>query len=249
MNNKKLEDMIRNAIDMDFEDISDKLTEYNYINKSISKKKMPVKLCISLCTIIILISLSFYYINITSNIKNFDDKENNIVYVNEINYKNLSGTISLEIENNLNKSSISLDELSKKINYNFNIKGAEISTIYCKNNLSNNEEIEQYEITYKYDSNFIYVNVKSNAYPMFSTETIDSWKENIDNKSIKVSKINNKELTIIQNLDNNKFISEYYDDNVNNYRTKIIINSVGFSFESYNLDFDKFVFFIENFIK
>lgn len=249
MNNKKLEDMIRNAIDMDFEDISDKLTEYNYINKSISKKKMPVKLCISLCTIIILISLSFYYINITSNIKNFDDKENNIVYVNEINYKNLSGTISLEIENNLNKSLISLDELSKKINYNFNIKGAEISTIYCKNNLSNNEEIEQYEITYKYDSNFIYVNVKSNAYPTFSTETIDSWKENIDNKSIKVSKINNKELTIIQNLDNNKFISEYYDDNVNNYRTKIIINSVGFSFESYNLDFDKFVFFIENFIK
>lgn len=249
MNNKKLEDMIRNAIDMDFEDISDKLTEYNYINKSISKKKMPVKLCISLCTIIILISLSFYYINITSNIKNFDDKENNIVYVNEINYKNLSGTISLEIENNLNKSLISLDELSKKINYNFNIKGAEISTIYCKNNLSNNEEIEQYEITYKYDSDFIYVNIKSNAYPTFSTETIDSWKENIDNKSIKVSKINNKELTIIQNLDNNKFISEYYDDNVNNYRTKIIINSVGFSFESYNLDFDKFVFFIENFIK
>lgn len=249
MSNKKLEDMIRNAIDMDFEDISDKLTEYNYINKSISKKKMPVKLCISLCTIIILISLSFYYINITSNIKNFDDKENNIVYVNEINYKNLSGTISLEIENNLNKSSISLDELSKKINYNFNIKGAEISTIYCKNNLSNNEEIEQYEITYKYDSNFIYVNVKSNVYPTFSTETIDSWKENTDNKSIKVSKINNKELTIIQNLDNNKFISEYYDDNVNNYRTKIIINSVGFSFESYNLDFDKFVFFIENFIK
>lgn len=249
MNNKKLEDMIRNAIDMDFEDISDKLTEYNYINKSISKKKMPVKLCISLCTIIILISLSFYYINITSNIKNFDDKENNIVYVNEINYKNLSGTISLEIENNLNKSSISLDELTKKINYNFNIKGAEISTIYCKNNLSNNEEIEQYEITYKYDSDFIYVNIKSNAYPTFSTETIDSWKENIDNKSIKVSKINNKELTIIQNLDNNKFISEYYDDNVNNYRTKIIINSVGFSFESYNLDFDKFVFFIENFIK
>ena len=249
MNNKKLEDMIRNAIDMDFEDISDKLTEYNYINKSISKKKMPVKLCISLCTIIILISLSFYYINITSNIKNFDDKENNIVYVNEINYKNLSGTISLEIENNLNKSSISLDELTKKINYNFNIKGAEISTIYCKNNLSNNEEIEQYEITYKYDSDFIYVNIKSNAYPTFSTETIDSWKENIDNKSIKVSKINNKELTIIQNLDNNKFISEYYDDNVNNYRTKIIINSIGFSFESYNLDFDKFVFFIENFIK
>lgn len=249
MNNKKLEDMIRNAIDMDFEDISDKLTEYNYINKSISKKKMPVKLCISLCTIIILISLSFYYINITSNIKNFDDKENNIVYVNEINYKNLSGTISLEIENNLNKSSISLDELSKKINYNFNIKGAEISTIYCKNNLSNNEEIEQYEITYKYDSNFIYVNVKSNVYPTFSTETIDSWKENTDSKSIKVSKINNKELTIIQNLDNNKFISEYYDDNVNNYRTKIIINSIGFSFESYNLDFDKFVFFIENFIK
>lgn len=249
MNNKKLEDMIRNAIDMDFEDISDKLTEYNYINKSISKKKMPVKLCISLCTIIILISLSFYYINITSNIKNFDDKENNIVYVNEINYKNLSGTISLEIENNLNKSSISLDELSKKINYNFNIKGAEISTIYCKNNLSNNEEIEQYEITYKYDSNFIYVNVKSNVYPTFSTETIDSWKENTDSKNIKVSKINNKELTIIQNLDNNKFISEYYDDNVNNYRTKIIINSIGFSFESYNLDFDKFVFFIENFIK
>lgn len=249
MSNKKLEDMIRNAIDIDFEDISDKLTEYNYINKSISKKKMPVKLCISLCTIIILISLSFHYINITSNIKNFDDKENNIVYVNEINYKNLSGTTSLEIENNLNKSSISLDELTKKINYNFNIKGAEILTIYCKNNLSNNEEIEQYEITYKYDSNFIYVNVKSNAYPTFSTETIDSWKENIDNKSIKVSKINNKELTIIQNLDNNKFISEYYDDNVNNYRTKIIINSIGFSFESYNLDFDKFVFFIENFIK
>ncbi len=249
MSNKKLEDMIRNAIDMDFEDISDKLTEYNYINKSISKKKMPVKLCISLCTIIILISLSFYYINITSNIKNFDDKENNIVYVNEINYKNLSGTISLEIENNLNKSSISLDELSKKINYNFNIKGAEISTIYCKNNLSNNEEIEQYEITYKYDSNFIYVNVKSNVYPTFSTETIDSWKENTDSKNIKVSKINNKELTIIQNLDNNKFINEYYDDNVNNYRTKIIINSIGFSFESYNLDFDKFVFFIENFIK
>ncbi len=249
MSNKKLEDMIRNAIDMDFEDISDKLTEYNYINKSISKKKMTVKLCISLCTIIILISLSFYYINITSNIKNFDDKENNIVYVNEINYKNLSGTISLEIENNLNKSSISLDELSKKINYNFNIKGAEISTIYCKNNLSNNEEIEQYEITYKYDSNFIYVNVKSNVYPTFSTETIDSWKENTDSKNIKVSKINNKELTIIQNLDNNKFINEYYDDNVNNYRTKIIINSIGFSFESYNLDFDKFVFFIENFIK
>lgn len=249
MNNKKLEDMIRNAIDMDFEDISDKLTEYNYINKSISKKKMPVKLCISLCTIIILISLSFHYINITSNIKNFDDKENNIVYVNEINYKNLSGTTSLEIENNLNKSSISLDELTKKINYNFNIKGAEILTIYCKNNLSNNEEIEQYEITYKYDSNFIYVNVKSNAYPTFSTETFDSWKENTDSKSIKVSKINNKELTIIQNLDNNKFISEYYDDNVNNYRTKIIINSIGFSFESYNLDFDKFVFFIENFIK
>ena len=249
MSNKKLEDMIRNAIDMDFEDISDKLTEYNYINKSISKKKMPVKLCISLCTIIIVISLSFYYINITSNIKNFDDKENNIVYVNEINYKNLSGTISLEIENNLNKSSISLDELSKKINYNFNIKGAEISTIYCKNNLSNNEEIEQYEITYKYDSNFIYVNVKSNVYPTFSTETIDSWKENTDSKNIKVSKINNKELTIIQNLDNNKFINEYYDDNVNNYRTKIIINSIGFSFESYNLDFDKFVFFIENFIK
>lgn len=249
MSNKKLEDMIRNAIDIDFEDISDKLTEYNYINKSISKKKMPVKLCISLCTIIILISLSFHYINITSNIKNFDDKENNIVYVNEINYKNLSGTTSLEIENNLNKSSISLDELTKKINYNFNIKGAEILTIYCKNNLSNNEEIEQYEITYKYDSNFIYVNVKSNAYPTFSTETIDSWKENTDSKSIKVSKINNKELTIIQNLDNNKFISEYYDDNVNNYRTKIIINSIGFSFESYNLDFDKFVFFIENFIK
>ena len=249
MSNKKLEDMIRNAIDMDFEDISDKLTEYNYINKSISKKKMTVKLCISLCTIIILISLSFYYINITSNIKNFDDKENNIVYVNEINYKNLSGPISLEIENNLNKSSISLDELSKKINYNFNIKGAEISTIYCKNNLSNNEEIEQYEITYKYDSNFIYVNVKSNVYPTFSTETIDSWKENTDSKNIKVSKINNKELTIIQNLDNNKFINEYYDDNVNNYRTKIIINSIGFSFESYNLDFDKFVFFIENFIK
>lgn len=249
MSNKKLEDMIRNAIDIDFEDISDKLTEYNYINKSISKKKMPVKLCISLCTIIILISLSFHYINITSNIKNFDDKENNIVYVNEINYKNLSGTTSLEIENNLNKSSISLDELTKKINYNFNIKGAEILTIYCKNNLSNNEEIEQYEITYKYDSNFIYVNVKSNAYPTFSTETIDSWKENTDSKSIKVSKINNKELTIIQNLDNNKFISEYYDDNVNNYRTKIIINSIGFSFESYNLDFDKFVFFIENFIE
>lgn len=249
MSNKKLEDMIRNAIDMDFEDISDKLTEYNYINKSISKKKMTVKLCISLCTIIILISLSFYYINITSNIKNFDDKENNIVYVNEINYKNLSGTTSLEVENNLNKSSISLDELSKKINYNFNIKGTEISTIYCKNNLSNNEEIEQYEITYKYDSNFIYVNVKSNVYPTFSTETIDSWKENTDSKSIKVSKINNKEVTIIQNLDNNKFISEYYDDNVNNYRTKIIINSIGFSFESYNLDFDKFVFFIENFIK
>ena len=249
MSNKKLEDMIRNAIDMDFEDISDKLTEYNYINKSISKKKMTVKLCISLCTIIILISLSFYYINITSNIKNFDDKENNIVYVNEINYKNLSGTTSLEVENNLNKSSISLDELSKKINYNFNIKGTEISTIYCKNNLSNNEEIEQYEITYKYDSNFIYVNVKSNVYPTFSTETIDSWKENTDSKSIKVSKINNKEVTIIQNLDNNKFISEYYDDNVNNYRTKIIINSIGFYFESYNLDFYKFVFFIENFIK
>lgn len=249
MSNKKLEDMIRNAIDMDFEDISDKLTEYNYINKSISKKKMPVKLCISLCTIIILISLSFHYININSNIKNFDDKENNIVYVNEINYKNLSGTINLEIENNLNKSSISLDELSKKINYNFNVKGAEISTIYCNNNLYNNEEIEQCEITYKYDSNFIYVNIKSNAYPTFSTETIDSWKKNTDSKSIKVSKINNKELTIIQNLDNKEFISEYYDDNVNNYRTKIIINSIGFSFESYNLDYEKFVFFIKNFIK
>lgn len=244
MNNKKLEDMIKNGIDIEFEDISKKLSSISNEKKII--KKMPLRLCISLCIIILLISISFQYVTDFSNNKE-DIKENNILYVNEINYKTLSGMINSEIENDLSINYISLKEMSKIFSYDFNLDEDKISTLYCKTNSQNNE-IEQCELIYEHNEKLIYINIKYNNYPTFTTELLDSWDENIKNEDLVISKIKDKDLIIIKNLDNNKFISTYYNDNVSNYRTKIMIENLGISFESYDIPLETFVSYIEKFI-
>lgn len=245
MSSKKIEKIIKDSIDIEFEDITNNLlNQYNYTNKKERKKVLSLRVCTSLCMILIICVIS-QYINRPQNNQKLLENNKNELYVNEINYRTRSELMNFEI--NISQGfSKSYEDLSKIFNYDLHLNENNISSIICKNNSFNNE-VDQCEIIYRYNSNNIYINIKNNNYPTFTTEMIDSWNENI-NESLKVSTIKNNKLIIIQNLDNNKFISQYYNDEVLNYRTKIMINNVGISFESYKTELDNFVSCIEEII-
>lgn len=245
MSSKKIENIIKNSIDIEFEDITNNLIEqYIYANENKRKKMMLLRICTSLYMIII-ICISVHFTDLSQKNNNLLDGNKNEIYVNEINYKTPDEYMNLEINTNqvIDKT---YEELSTMFHYDLNLNKDNIVSILCKNNSFNNE-IEQCEITYTYNSGIIYINVKNDSYPTFTTETVDGWEENIKQK-LKISKIKDREVIIIQNLDNNKFISQYYDDEVLNFRTKIMMNDVGISFESYKIDLDTFVLCLEKII-
>lgn len=232
MNNKKIKSIIKSGIDLEFEDISDKLKNYDY--KSTNKNHRIFKLCICLSCIIILISISFHLFNPT-----------NKIYINNINYfENTNalydGMYKYSVhELNENAYQPSKEELLKK--YKINLNSKNISDIIC---IYNQNKEEQCNIKYIKDSNLIYVNIKKDTLPTFTNESYDNWYKNTNNRNFKISTINNKKLIIIKNNNSQTFIEDYINKNTSNFRTKFMLNDTGVAIEYYGVNIDKFINFI-----
>lgn len=232
MNDKELEKFVKNSINIDFKDISNELLKYQY--QSQNKKPKILKYCMCLCSIVLIISI--YFIN-KINYK----EQMNILKLNKIDYK-YNNLILYEQNNNNLVTSISLDKLTEIFNYNLNISN--INQILCT---YENENLKQCNILYNFNEATIYINMSKGTLPTFINEPIDSWDKNINN-DLEYSVINDFSLIIIENLNEENFIDRYRNKNTNNYQTKFMLNNIGFSIESYGLDFKTFISYVEKII-
>ena len=67
------------------------------------------------------------------------------------------------------------------------------------------------------------------AFPLFDDEINDKWEVYIKENNFLISKINDFNLIIVQNT-NNEF---------NNYKTKFIIEKIGISIDSYDMNLEE----------
>lgn len=229
MNKKKTADIIKKSIYLKFEDITDKLTVDNSLNK---KYRKPIfKYCTSLCVIVTAAVILLIY-----GIYNNRDVDNtlDLLQINQIEYRNFDDLIKYE-KVYYSPKLLTFKELHHLFEYNINLEESKISNISCNLDINTNELI-QCNISYSVGYGLILISIKQKNLPTFETETVDTWEQNTFSKNLKVSSIGNYEIIILKNTNNSSYIKEYYNKDVINYKTKFMIHDIGITIDSYNVD-------------
>lgn len=234
MNNKKIEKFIKDNIKLDFNDISNELSNYKFDEKK--PKSYIYKYCAVFGVAIVLFISTLVFINLNSETNNFsDENKKDILVANNGEYNNYYNSVALEIDKSEYDYEASYEELNKKFSLSLNKKN--ILSIKCNNENDSN----QCNIVYIYKDKKIYINVQNGSIPKFTSEIEENWNTNLANNQIRYSTINNRTFAIINNTNRETYISEYYNNtNVSNFRTKFKYNSIGYSLESYEHSLNEF---------
>ncbi|MDD3452679.1 MAG: hypothetical protein PHN42_00155 [Bacilli bacterium] len=238
MSSKKLKKIINDSINIESKEFLSNLLNNSEIKNVRIIRKERTKLVFRFAMFILLISICFINLNNDkSRVNKFDNNKikHDIINVNNFPYDvdeqgnypifdNVNGIISRNIDitsiNNLFKVNIVENRFANYYIINeCNYSMPQNTVISCTVNLNS-----------KINSNSkMQIKMTNGAFPLFDDEINDKWEVYIKENNFLISKINDFNLIIVQNT-NNEF---------NNYKTKFIIEKIGISIDSYDMNLEE----------
>ena len=238
LNNKKLEKIIRNNINLESNDFIDKLLVDD--NKKTRKKYFRKFYIVFTTSIIITFLITIYFPS--HNNQHQLSSETNTISINYLDYNNGEKLFNSIVDSGTYLiSEITNDNF---IDDQFNLKLPE-SKDYTKEIIcyfySTNNGLSYCNIKVsEKNSNdlLVSINLKKDHYPLFAEEKEDMWEHNTieQEKSI----IHNTEIFII---------AEKKDSLKINYKTKFKLKNIFLSIETFNLEQRQFIAIVENILK